>query len=78
MILKDILLGLTELCLTGNNGPAGSLRNLIVDVRRGDRPLRDLVAKTPDVKAFKYPMTAMKTLIMLDRLDRDGYTSYWL
>lgn len=78
LILRDILLDFTELCLTSDNGVAGPFRNLILDVRRGDRPLRDLVGKHPDVQAFKYPMTAIKTLIMLDRLDRDGYTSYWL
>lgn len=77
-VLKDILLDLVELSLTDNNGKTDALRSLIRDVRQGDKTIRDLVTSHPQSGAIKYPMTLAKTLIMLDRLDRDGYTSYWL
>lgn len=78
-VLKDILLDLAELCLADVNGEADAFRRLIQDVRQGDRSLHELVAsKQPPDEVIRYPMTLTKTLIMLDRLERDGYTSYWL
>ncbi|MFZ5898148.1 MAG: McrB family protein [Bacillota bacterium] len=80
VLLQDILLELLELCLeTGKQGRAQVLRTLVEDIRRGDKSLRDLLeAKPLEQDAFIYPMAARKILIMLERLDRDGYTSYWL
>lgn len=78
--LQDLMLDLLEIALH-NNGehPVPEIRSLITEVRRGERTLPDLQKhRFSGPEAFRYPMTAAKLFIMLERLDRDGYTSYWL
>lgn len=78
-VLKEILLDLAELCLSGGHSMAETFRHLVLDVRQGDKPLRELITNgRPPLEAIRYPAALTKVLIMLDRLDRDGYTSYWL
>jgi hypothetical protein len=78
--LQDIMLDLLEIALR-NNGErtVADIKEIITEVRRSDRPLPDLIKhRFSNLEAFQYPMTAAKLFIMLERLDRDGYTSYWL
>lgn len=74
-VLQEIMLDLLELTLRNNSA---EYRSLIADVRSGDQQLSHLLRQTPGLDSFRYPQTAAKLRIMLERLDRDGYTSYWL
>lgn len=73
--LQEIMLDLLELTLRNNSA---EYRSLIAEVRSGDQQLSYLLRHTPGLDSFRYPQTAAKLRIMLERLDRDGYTSYWL
>ncbi|MEW6458660.1 MAG: AAA family ATPase [Bacillota bacterium] len=79
--LQEAMLDLLKLTLFDhpNASDVNRLRELITDTRRGDLALRQLLENRPQgTEAFRYPLTANKLFIMLERLDRDGYTSYWL
>lgn len=74
-VLQEIMLDLLELTLRNNSA---EYRSLIAEVRSGDQQLSYLLRHTPGLDSFRYPQTAAKLRIMLERLNRDGYTSYWL
>lgn len=79
--LHQVMLDLLQLSLRDEpSAPAiKQLRELINETRRGDLSLRQLLESRPSgAEVSRYPLTADKLFIMLERLDRDGYTSYWL